>query len=99
MARISPRLPPIVKVVRHAAAVDPEFAALATEITARRRQDMAAAAEVLAGPGGLKMGLDDAIGTLYVLYSPDVFTALTKTSGGRSSATSAGSPRRSTGRS
>lgn len=78
VARISPRLAPIVKVVREAAAVDPEFAAIATEITARRRQDMAAAAEVLARPGGLKMGLEEAIGTLYVLYSPDVFTALTE---------------------
>lgn len=78
VARISPRLAPIVKVVREAAAVDPEFSSIATEITARRRQDMAAAAEVLAGPGGLKMGLEDAIGTLYVLYSPDVFTALTE---------------------
>lgn len=78
VARISPRLAPIVKVVREAAAVDPEFASFATEITARRRQDMAAAAEVLAGPGGLTMGLEDAIGTLYVLYSPDAFTALTE---------------------
>ncbi|HUP69116.1 MAG TPA: hypothetical protein VM142_04800 [Acidimicrobiales bacterium] len=78
MARISLRVAPIVKVVREAAAVDPEFAAIATEITARRRQDMAAAAEVLARPGGLKMGLEEAIGTLYVLYSPDVFTALTE---------------------
>lgn len=78
VARISPRLVPIVKVVREAAAVDPEFAAFAAEITARRRQDMAAAAEALAGPSGLKMGLEDAIGTLYILYSPDVFTALTE---------------------
>lgn len=76
--RISPRLAPIVKVVREAAAVDPEFASIATKITARRRQDMAAAAEVLARPDGLKMEREDVIGTLYVLYSPDVFTALTE---------------------
>jgi TetR/AcrR family transcriptional regulator, regulator of autoinduction and epiphytic fitness len=77
VARISPRVAPIVKVVREAAAVDPEFASVARQITARRRQDMAAAAAALAGPGGPTMGLDDAVGTLYVLYSPDVFTALT----------------------
>ena len=77
VAQISPRLAPIVKVVREAAAVDPEFAATATQITTRRRHDMASAAKVLTGPGGPRMGLEDAIGTLYVLYSPDVFTALT----------------------
>ena len=77
VARISPRLAPIVKAVREAATVDPEFAPTAAEITARRRQDMAAAAQLLAGPDELTMELDDAIGTLYILYSPEVFTALT----------------------
>jgi AcrR family transcriptional regulator len=78
VAEISPRLAPIVRVVREAAAVDPDFAVTAAEITMRRREDMVASAELLAGPGGLDMDPEDAIGTLYVLYSPDVYTSLTE---------------------
>ena len=78
VAQISPRLAPIVKVVREAAAVDPEFAATAERITAQRRVDMVEAARLLGGPDGLRVDLELAIGTLYVLYSPDVFVALTE---------------------
>jgi AcrR family transcriptional regulator len=76
VARISPRIAPIVRAVREAAALDPEMAQTSADITNRRRQDMVAAAEVLGGSDGLSMETEDAIGTLYVLYSPDVFTAL-----------------------
>ncbi len=78
VAKISPRIAPIVRVIREAAAVDPEFEATAAAITARRRVDMTSAARILAGPDGIDMDLEDAIGTLYVIYSPDVFTALTQ---------------------
>jgi len=77
VAQISPRLAPIVKALREAATVDPELAATAAAITERRRQDMAAAAQLLAGPDGLRIELEDAVGTLYVLYSPEVFMELT----------------------
>lgn len=75
---ISRRVAPILKVVREAAAADPEFAATAAAITAQRRVEMTAAAKALAGPEGLTMALEQAVGTLYVLYSPDVFTSLTE---------------------
>ncbi len=76
--RISRRVAPIMRVLREAAASDPEFAATAKQITAQRRADMAAAAEMLAGPDGPPRDREDVIGTLYVLYSPDVFLALTE---------------------
>lgn len=78
VAQISPRIAPIAKVLREAAAVDPEFAATARQITAQRRRDMADAARVLGGPDGVRLDRELAIGTLYVLYSPDVFVALTE---------------------
>jgi AcrR family transcriptional regulator len=77
-AEISQRILPVVRVVREAAAVDPEFATAAQAITAQRRADMRAAAKLLAGDNELKISLEEAIGTLYVLYSPDVFACLTE---------------------
>jgi TetR/AcrR family transcriptional regulator of autoinduction and epiphytic fitness len=76
VAQISPRIAPIVRAVREAAAVDPEMAQVSEQITARRRQDMAAAVEALTGPDGPTMELEAAIGTLYVVYSPEVYTEL-----------------------
>ena len=73
---ISQRIVPVARVLREAASVDPEFAATAQAITAQRRADMRAAAKLLAGSDGLKIPLEEAIGTLYVLYSPDVFASL-----------------------
>ena len=75
--QISMRVAPIMKVLREAAAADPEFAATSAQITARRRDDMALAVDALAGPAGPPMAREEAIGTLYVLYSPDVFLQLT----------------------
>ncbi len=75
--KISKRIAPIIRVLREAATADPEFASTATAITAQRRADMAAAAKILAGPGGFHGDLEEAVGTLYVLYSPDTFLALT----------------------
>ena len=75
--QISRRVAPIMRVLREAAAADPTFAATAKRITAQRRADMKAAAAILAGPEGLRGDVDEMVGTLYVLYSPDVFLALT----------------------
>ncbi len=75
--QISRRLAPIMKVLREAAAVDPEFAATAKAITKQRRADMVAAAQLLVGPGQPRDDLENTIGTLYVLYSPEVFLSLT----------------------
>ncbi len=76
-SRISQRVAPIMRVLREAAAVDPEFAVTAREITKRRRKDMAAALQLLTGPDPVPTDSQAAIGTLYVLYSPEVFLALT----------------------
>ena len=78
VTQISRRVAPIMKVLREAASVDPEFAATAKAITAQRRRDMAAAAQILAAPDTVEGDdLERVVGTLYVLYSPDTFLALT----------------------
>lgn len=74
---ISRRVAPVLKVLREASSVDPDFVATMAEITAQRRRDMRAAAAVLAGSDGLKVPLEHAIATLYVLYNPETFTTLT----------------------
>ena len=77
VTQISMRIAPVAKVAREAASVDPGFAATADAITAGRRDDMLASARVLAGPGELRVSVEEAVGTLYTLYSPDTFTGLT----------------------
>ena len=77
-ARIAKAISPIVRAVREAAAVDREFAATSEAITAQRRVDMERAAQILAGDDGLKLPVEEAIGTLYVLYGPDVYLQLTE---------------------
>jgi TetR/AcrR family transcriptional regulator of autoinduction and epiphytic fitness len=66
------RIGPIVRVAREAAASDPELARLLDTIKAARREEMVAAARVLAGPGGKRPEREEIAATLYVLYSPDV---------------------------
>lgn len=78
VAEISPRIAPLMKVIREAAAADPEFSATAAALVARRRLDMEAAAELLTGAVPSPTEREAVIGTLYVLYSPDVFLALTE---------------------
>ena len=78
VAQTSKRLAPIVKVLNEAAAADPEFAATQQAIIAQRRVDMVDAAKLLAGDDGLKIPLEDAVGTLYMLYNPELFTHLTE---------------------
>jgi AcrR family transcriptional regulator len=74
---ISRRVAPIMRVLREAASVDAEFAGTSAQITAQRRADMKAAAKLLAGAEGLQIPLELALGTLYVLYNPEVYTSLT----------------------
>ena len=75
--QIAKRVAPIMRVLREAASADPEFAATMTQITDERRKEMRAAAQALAGADGLKIPLDEAVATLFVLYNPEVFTTLT----------------------
>jgi AcrR family transcriptional regulator len=70
------RIAPIVRVAEEAAASDPELAAMMEAVKAARRHEMIAAAEILAGPDGLRVNPDEAAATLYVLYSPQVANML-----------------------
>jgi AcrR family transcriptional regulator len=69
---IAERIAPIVRVAAEAAASDPELAAMMDSVKAARRQDMTAAARILAGPDRLRLDEEEAAATLYVLYSPQV---------------------------
>jgi AcrR family transcriptional regulator len=66
------RIAPIVRVAAEAAASDPELAAMMETVKAARREEMTAAARILAGPDRLRIDQDEAAATLYVLYSPQV---------------------------
>jgi AcrR family transcriptional regulator len=66
------RTAPIVRVAAEAAASDPEIAAMMEAVKAARRQEMTAAARILAGPDRLRLDQEEAAATLYVLYSPQV---------------------------
>jgi AcrR family transcriptional regulator len=61
------RLAPIVRIAQEAAASDPELGAMMTTLKAARRQEMTAAARVLAGQDGLRTDDHEAAATLYVL--------------------------------
>lgn len=76
-AEISRRVAPLMKTLREASSVDPDFAATMAQITAQRRAEMKAGAKVLAGSDGLKVPLEQAVATMYALYNPEVYTALT----------------------
>ncbi len=65
------RVGPIVRVAAEAAAVDPEFAPLYDSMRAVRREEMAASAKLVGG-GDLRVSVQTAAATLYVLYSPQV---------------------------
>lgn len=69
---ITERVAPIVRVAAEAAASDPELAAMMDAMRAARRREMIASAKIVAGPDGLRTGLEEAAATLYVLYSPAV---------------------------
>lgn len=66
------RIAPIVRVAAEASASDPELAEMMEAVKAARRQEMTAAARILAGPDRLPTDPEHAAATLYVLYSPQV---------------------------
>jgi AcrR family transcriptional regulator len=70
--KITERVLPVFKITSDAAAVDPDFAELNQAMIARRRAEMVQAAKLLAGDDGLRVSLDDAAASLFVLYSPHV---------------------------
>ena len=78
---ITERVAPIVRVATEAAASDPDLAAMMDEVKAVRRREMIAAAQILAGPDGLRVDPDEAAATLYVLYSPSVADMLMRDHG------------------
>jgi AcrR family transcriptional regulator len=69
---ITERVAPILRVAAEAAASDPELAAMMDVVKATRREEMKAAARIMAGPDGLRVTREEAAATLYVLYSPHV---------------------------
>lgn len=71
------RIAPIVRVATEAAASDPELAATMEAVKAARRQEMPAAARMLAGPELVPTNLEESAATLYILYSPQVADMLT----------------------
>lgn len=70
--KITERLLPVFRITSDAAAVDADFADLNRAMIARRRAEMAGAANLLAGDGGLRGNPDTAAASLFVLYSPQV---------------------------
>lgn len=69
------RVAPIARVAQEAAASDPGLAAMMEEVKVARREEMSAAARILAGPdenGGPGADREEAAATLYVLCSPQV---------------------------
>jgi AcrR family transcriptional regulator len=76
--KITERLLPVFKIASDAAAVDPDFAKLNRAMIARRRAEIAKVATLLAGDDGLRVSLNDAAASLFVLYSPHVATMLTE---------------------
>jgi AcrR family transcriptional regulator len=69
---ITERVTPVFRVMREAAASDPEFAGVLQRIKADRRDEMVTSARRLAGPGKLQLPDEEAAAALYVLFSPDV---------------------------
>jgi hypothetical protein len=77
VTEISQRLAPLARVLREAASAEPQFAETATRFTEQRRADMARAAKRLTARIPADSELEELMGTLYILYSPETFLALT----------------------
>ncbi len=76
--RIVERVLPVFKITSDAAAVDPGFAELNRAMISRRRAEMVESAVLVAGDGGLRVSIDEAAASLFVLYSPQVAQILTE---------------------
>jgi len=73
-----PRTAPMFRVIREAAAADPEAAALERGRAAQRLRNYGDAAQLLAERGGLRAGLtvDQAAATIFAIGHPDIYRAL-----------------------
>lgn len=73
-----PRTAPMFRVIREAAAADPEAAALERGRAAQRLRNYGEAAQLLAERGGLRAGLtvDQAAATIFAIGHPDIYRAL-----------------------
>ncbi|MGH2867247.1 MAG: TetR/AcrR family transcriptional regulator [Solirubrobacteraceae bacterium] len=73
-----PRTAPVFRVIREAAAADPEAAALERDRAAQRLRNYGHAAQILADRGGLRSGLtvDQAAATIFAIGHPDIYRAL-----------------------
>jgi len=73
-----PRTAPVFRVIREAAAADPEAAALERARAAQRLANYGQAARLLADPAGLRAGLtvDQAAATIFAVGHPDTYRAL-----------------------
>ena len=76
MARVVPRVRPVYEILRTAAAVEPEAAAVRREMDGYRLENMRRIAGWLAERGPLRMDVDDAAELIWVQASPDVATML-----------------------
>jgi AcrR family transcriptional regulator len=78
LAEVSPRLAPLVRVMREAAPADPEIAAALTQLKANRLEGMDEFAALLAARGALRHGVSEqqATDVLWTLNSPELYELL-----------------------
>lgn len=78
LAKVNPRLAPLVRVMREAAPADPEIAALLAQLKANRLDGMTEFAGLLAVRGALRPGVStqQAIDVLWTLNSPELYELL-----------------------
>lgn len=72
LAATSARVGPVFEIMRTAASVEPQMAAIYAEMQGYRRRNMGQAIRWLAARGSLRVDLERAIDTLWVLAAPDV---------------------------
>jgi hypothetical protein len=72
IATISARVRPVYEMLRTAASVEPEMAAVLAEMDGYRLANMTRAAEWFAARGRLRVPVADAAATIWTLASPDV---------------------------
>ncbi len=76
MAAVSSRVRPTFEIMRSASVVEPEMARVFAEMDGYRLTNMRRVAEWIAARGPLRMGIDQAAETIWVLASPDTARVL-----------------------
>ena len=76
MATLSTRVRPVYEIMRSAATVEPEMAGVFAEMEGHRLANMRRVAEWIAARGPLRVTIDEAAETIWVLASPDTARAL-----------------------